>query len=507
MSKVFKKLTAVLLCLAVVFTPLLAVSAEYSEAKYTQDCPYVYVHGFMGSTIYVDKDDPSSDCAWPPPTEKILDAVKEALPSLGKLLLTRDYDKFSDEFMPIAKELLSDVMLGPDGNINNKSGIIWEYPAKEKINSQSNVDFRYDWRLDPIEIAAQLNDFIDYVLEASGCSQVVLEGHSLGGVILNTYSRIYGNSKIKTYIFNTTAVYGETYNGELMTGKMRLDADGLTCYLDAIFDYNEKEELLDGIFKILNASGITDMACRLGNKVLDNLFERAATDVVVPLFGGWLTIWAMIPDEYIGQAKDFVFNEVYKNDPTDRSGLIEKINNFDEKVRPYKTDTLNKINEECNFYILSRYGYVSIFITPSWRILSDTVIDTKNTSFGATAANYGSKLPESYIAGKDAKYISPDKTVDASTCMFPEQTWFVRNLAHAEEGVDDIDEMFMTLAYHDGQATVDTFEEYPRFLSYDEDTEVVSPDDYAEPEQLGFFEKIKAMLKSIFEFIKSIFVK
>lgn len=501
-----KKVLAVLIAALIALTPLLTAFAQETEKGYEQDCPYVYVHGFMGSTVYVDASNPDSEAAWPPSTDKILTAVKGCLPALGRLVIDHNYEKFADAAMPLAYECLSDIMLDPSGNIGNKSGIIWEYPESGTINAQSKVSFRYDWRLDPIEIATQLSEFIDYVLEESGCDQVVLEGHSFGGVVLMTYSKLFGNSKVRSYIFNTTAVYGETYNGELMTGNMILDPDGLMAFLDATFDYNEKEKLIDGIFKLLDSVGLVNAVCKLGNRILDKLLMRASADVVVPMFGGWLSIWSMIPDDKIDAAEDFVFNTVYKNDPTDRSGLIEKIDNYNEKIRADKTETLKKINEESNMYVISRYGYASMFISDSWRLASDTVIDVKNNSFGATAADFQTVLPDDYIASKDPKYISPDKTIDASTCLFPEQTWFVRHLTHAVN-VDDLDEMYMYLAYHDGQATVDTFEQYPRFLCYNEDEDTIEPDNFVPEEKVGFFRKIINMIKSFFEYIVSIFKK
>lgn len=505
-KSLFAKVIAILMSLAIVFSPVISAFAQDLEAGYEQDCPYIYVHGFMGSTIYCDASNPNSDVAWPPATDKILGAVEEALPSIGKLLFDGDYDKFCDTLLPLAKELLSDVMLSPNGEIENKSGIIWEYPEKETITPESTVNFIYDWRLDPCEIAKQLDKYIDYVLEASGCDKVVLEGHSLGGVILNTYSTLYGNSKIKTYIFNTTAVFGETYTGELMTGQICLEPDALVQYLDAVMDYNEKEKLLDGIFKLLNDFGIMDFACKLGNTLLENIFERTAKEILLPMFGGWLSIWAMVPNEMFDDAESYAFNYVYKDDPTDRSILRAKINNFNEKVRAHKTETLNTINEECNLYVVSRCGYASIFLTPSYNNLSDTVIDTKYSSFGATCSQYGSTLSAEYLAERNEKYISPDKTVDASTCLFPDQTWFVRGLLHAEEGVDDMAKMFKALAYYDGQATIDTFEQYPQFLRYNKESDTISIDEYVELAKT-FFDKIKEFFNRIFDFIASIFSK
>jgi hypothetical protein len=63
-------------------------------------------------------------------------------------------------------------------------------------------------------------------------------------------------------------------------------------------------------------------------------------------------------------------------------------------------------------------------------MLSDNVIETANSSLGATTAALGQIFSEEYLAGKDMKYISPDKTVDASTCLFPEKTWFIKDLSH-----------------------------------------------------------------------------
>lgn len=503
---IFVKIIAILMCFAIIFTPIMSAYAQNADAEYEQDCPYIYVHGFMASTVYCDASDPNSDVAWPPNTDKILGAVEEALPSISRLLVDGNYDKFCDTLLPIANELLSDVMLSPNGEINNKSGIRWEYPQKEEITSKSTVNFRYDWRLDPCEIAKQLDEFIDYVLEASGSDKVVLEAHSLGGVITNAYSALYGNSKVKTYIFNTTAVYGETYTGELLTGQICLEPDALVQYLDGVMDYNEKEKLLDGIFKLLNDFGIMDFACKLGNSLLENIFERTAKEILLPMFGGWLSVWAMVPNEMFEAAENYAFNYIYKDDTTDRSGLRAKINNFNERVRAHKTETLNTINEECNLYVISRCGYASIFLTPSYNNLSDTVIDTKFSSFGATCAQYGSAFSDEYPSGRNGKYISPDKTVDASTCLFPNQTWFVRGLLHAEEGVDDMAEMFKTLAYHDGQATVETFEQYPQFLQYNKASDTISIDSYVEPAKT-FFDKVKEFFNKIFDFISMIFSK
>ncbi len=468
-----KKFSALTLAFVIALGSVLSLCAY--AAQYSADCPYIFVHGFMGSDIYVDPSDPDSELAWPPSGDRIKEAVKEGLPVIGKFLFTHNWQKFADELIPIVVEMFSPIMLTENGELDNKSGVRWAYPEPDEIKKDSELNFDYDWRRNPIDTAKDLNDFIDYVLECSGSRQVVLECHSYGGVVVTTYARLYGTSKVRSWAFNSTAVYGETYNGELMTGQMRFDDEALTEYLKAAFDYNDNEKLLNALMLVLYKTGITRAACNLVNYMIDNIGMNELAKGILPLFGRWYSIWAMIPDDKIDEAYNYVFNEVYKDDGVDRSNLRAGIDDYNNRIRPYKTETISRINDTSNLYIISRYGYCSLFMTPSWRNAGDNTIDLKYASMGATAADYGETLSEDYIAEVQPGFISPDKTVDASTCAYPEQTWFVRNNLHANNFAS-LEHFIKVLLYYDGQATVDTFEEYPRFLYFDEKTQEIVPD-------------------------------
>ncbi len=442
-------------------------AADTAAPEENAECPYVFIHGFMGSSIYVDPSDENSDLAWPPAAKDIVSTVFKALPYLGLFLITRDYQKFGDKVFPLVDKLFETIELAPDGTVHNKTGVRWEYPSAESIKTMRCIDFVYDWRISPVEVAAQLNDFIDYVLECTGAEQIVAEAHSYGGVILTTYARLYGTSKIKSWVYNSTAVFGEDYTGDLFTGNIVFRDDALTEYLKSAVEYSDSEKFLDFLFDALYKTKITDFLCRFTNRLVEKIGMEKVGRSLVPLFGGWLSIWSMVPDEKAESAYDYVFNYVYKNDPTDRSGLQAKIKEYDKKVRPYKAETLEKINDDANLYVIARYGFYGMFMTDSWVNESDTVIDTKYASFGATAAPHGEKLSDEYLGKADAKYISPQKNIDASTCMFPEQTWFINHLSHSKTDVSLA--VFITkLLRSENQATVDSFEEYPRWLSYDE---------------------------------------
>ncbi len=492
-KKILKVISVVLVAVMCIM-----ISSPVFASEIDRTCPKVYVHGFMAQDVYVDVNDPDSELAWPPSQDKILATVKDAIPLLAKLAVDRNLDKFGADVAVLADALFEDICLDYNGEIANTSGIRFEYPDPESIKTDSTVGFKYDWRLDPMLIASQLNDFINYVLKCSGSKQVVLECHSLGGVITNTYLRLYGNSKIRSVVFNSSAVYGEVYTGELLKGELELNAASLRYFLEYCFDNTGYENTLSLILEMIENAGLLDFVCMFGDVLLEGVYDEVIPSVA-KLFANWPTIWAMIPDEDVEAAKNNVFNNIYAKLGIDASGLEKKIDKFNKDVRPYKTQTLKNTAKTSNVYVISRYGYSAIPLTPSWNSLGDGVIDTKFSSFGATTAAFGEKLDVS-----DSAYISPDKTVDASTCLFPKQTWFIKNLKHSDER-DCLEAFVDTLLYHKGLATVDTFAEYPRYMEYDFENDLLIADkEYAE---ITLSDKRRLALLEIWDAIKPGFLK
>lgn len=499
-----KKMISILICAVILFTAFASTLAE----AYTPSCPYIYVHGFMGKDLYTDKNDKNSEPVWPPSTDKILELVKAHIGDLLKFLVTKNYDELGDAILGPVGELLSTANLDKDGEVPNNSGAYMVYPPANSINAYSELDFNYDWRIDPIVVAGELNDFINYVTESSGCDKVVIECHSFGGIVVNTYSRLYGSDKLRSVCYNTTAIFGEKYTGEMMSGQIVFEGEAISAFIKRIIGENEYKNLINGLIDILDSTGVTGDIAELGNGIVEHLGERAIRGILLPMFGRWLSIWAMIPDEYIDSAMDFVFNRVYKNDGEDYSKLIEKIEAYNTEIRPYKTETLTAQNETINLYVLSRYNYPSVPLTPSWRKMSDAVVDTASSSFGATCAEYGDKFADEYVASrKDGSTVNPDHTICSETCLFPKQTWFIKDMQHAVMN-DDMDKMVKEFLHYDGQATVTTFENYPRFLDFDEVTQTISIDN-GTPETKktaldyikGFFLKILEINRKILDLI------
>lgn len=496
-----KKIISLVLALIMTFSTVgLCV---YATADEKNDYPIIYVHGFMASNIYADKNDASSELYFPIQSEHIIDGVKLAVPALAEFIIKRDWDGFGKAISPVLENIFYGLYNNPDGTTKGKSGNYFKYPTKQEMESSSEIAFEYDWRCDPVDIASELNDFVAYVKQTTEKSKVYLRCHSLGGVIVTSYLSIYGGDNVAGVAFDATAVYGESYTGDLLTGNIEFSSEALLFAIENILKGNDEEYLIDSFLEVFEEAGIFKLVSNLGNDLAQKL-KAYLYESLAALFANWLTIWAMIPDEQVDDAIDFVFTEIYDKNDKDAKNLLNRIENYNRLVRENKTQTLKSLDENAKVVVISRYGYSSLPITPSWNSLSDGTVDTKYNSFGATTSSFGETLSEEYLKGKDMKYISPDKTVDASTCLFPDKTWFIRNIQHAK-GSSDLNTMIHTLLKSENEATVDTYKQYPRFMQYIASDGSIFPDvESVEIPSLpqNFMGRIIKLFKALFNWLK-----
>ena len=499
MQRRIKVVLSCAIAFALVFCAVAPCFAMAAEA--TESVPSIYVPGFMGSTVYADVDDPDQGTVWPPATGDILKTVAESVPALTRYMIDHDGDRLCDEVLPKVNALFEPSELDEDGNPKGNSGAILTYPEPDDVEKDGVYTFSYDWRIDPLQVAGQLNDFINYICESAGTDKVAVECHSYGGVITLSYVTLFGSAKLKNVVFNSTAVFGETFNGGLLSGQMTLSGDAIVKYMRYAFSENDFKVLLNGIFEILGKAGLLDFVCDKGNEMVADLSPRVVPESIAPLFAGWLSIWSMIPNEFIDGAMKYVFEDCYSDGS--HGGVREKVEAFNRTVRPYKTETLTALNEATNLYVIARYGWSSMPLTPYYNNQSDGSIDLKYASFGATCAEYEETLPDEYLAEADPEYISPDKSFDASTCLFPEQTWFVRNLTHSGT-VEGFPELIQTLLHTQEQETVETLAGYSRFMLAEDGVLTADPGPAAKQTIL---DKIKAFFQRFIDFFRNIFKK
>lgn len=461
----------------------------------TETCPIIYIPGIAASTLYHDIDDPSSEVVFPS-----VDEVKKMVTDkIAPALIVYAADKDADKLASVVSDQLNIIFAGwfndPDGSPAGNSGVIVKYPAT--VSKNSTVTFNWDWRGDPFDAAAKLNAFVDYVCQKSGSSKVALATHSLGSVVALTYLNVYGDSKISGIVYDTPVIDGVNYIGQFMLGKFETDGEGLVNAVNGIFSASEDKALAESIMDIFSLAGLTSDVSGLLNSVLDDLAPVIYRDTLVPLFARWPSIWAMTPEEDVEYAMDYVFSKYLTDE--DSSVLKAKIEKYNSEVREDRYEKLLSFDENGRFALITRYGFMSLPISSKWNETGDSVVDTKSSSLGATLAPYGEVLSEHYLSDKASKYISPDKTVDASTCLFPEKTWFIKNLNHADVSVTM--PFYSSLLFGAQEATCDNFT-LSRFSAYDVENDTVTEDN-SEP----VVNKEKSPLEKLFSFLRAFFAK
>ncbi len=137
----------------------------------------------------------------------------------------------------------------------------------------------------------------------------------------------------------------------------------------------------------------------------------------------------MVSSNDLDRAMETVF---YGTQDGEYAGLIEKINNYRSSVLLTFKDTVKEQQSKgIEYSNIVKYGMQSVPVTANADVLSDGLVAVEEGSFGAVAAFTGEKFSDKYINGAvkngKGKFISPDSQIDASTCLAPESTWFIKN--------------------------------------------------------------------------------
>lgn len=465
-----RKILALILALTFVLSAVAVPVSAAAEPTYEQTIPHINIHGFMSGTLYTDKNNPDSDPIWPPQGDGIKDAIFDLLPSLFKYIFTRNTTEHMEDICEAVNGLFGPLMCDSNGNpLLAGSGAYLSRPTKEEVLANPTIEFPYDWRVDPFETAKSLNEFINYLTDDLGFGQVVVECHSNGGTILLTYFSVYGTEKVRSCCFSASAVYGAGFAAELIQGRIHIYGDGLTEFLKSVLCNNEKAKLFNVIINICSKLGIINGLSKFLNNLLTDARDVFYNNSVIPIFGNWLNVWAMVPDDAVNIGKEYMGTYFNLDPQGEYKDFFAKVDNYTDKVRNSRETVLNEINDNCNLYIFSFYDCAGIPITADWSTMSDGVLHSEDTSFGAQFKPYGSS--DTFPAGED---VSPDGKCDASSARFKDQTWFFKDVNHMYK-CDYLNEMAKVLLYSDGQATVDTYEKYPQFLMYDLDAKEICP--------------------------------
>lgn len=500
-----KKLISVILCCIL----MLSVFVPAASAQELRNVPIVFVGG-RGTTLH-DKD---CNQIYPMDFDKkqyILDACKEIFPLLGTAVLTNNYNRYCDAFYEKVAAVYDEVVLPPSGvpEDGSHSPFKWTKQGLAKKVRKENDPYRlndyvfyYDWRVDMWGVAADLNDYINDVIEVTGSPKVNLVGRCMGGNIVSAYLTRYGADKIEKCIFYATTANGTFECGGPFSGQLEVEGDALARYASDILGDDCLNEFIRTTLDLYNEATGMKLPVKMVTFIYNKIYENLVPRLLMSTYASFPSYWEMIDPAHYEAAKAFAFS----GKEIEYADFISQIDNYHYNVMLPLHDTLKTLEEDgLKVYIVAKYGKQMVPITKEADCLGDDTVELTSSSFGATCAKVNSTLSKDYIAAQTEKglerYISPDKQVDASTCLFPDKTWFIKDSKHLDF-IKAIDELMLSILRFDGDMTVKDNASYPQYMVQIESTTI-------EPMTPGNMETDShwnpSLIKAIFSFFTALF--
>ncbi|MCR4615281.1 MAG: alpha/beta hydrolase [Clostridiales bacterium] len=483
-KKAFKAFLAVVVSFAVFSSAGLSVFAAEREVT-----PVVVISGMAAMPLTLDGEN-----VWTPSPDRLFTLVKKILIPTVNLLLKRDFQKFYTDTAKAIEEFLYPLECDDDGNsickvehldfslsadnyseyyedddLTNEMAIVHSYV--DAIGGKNVYFFNYDWRMSPLDHADDLKDFIDNVRAETKSREVCLVACSMGGTVLLSYLEKYTAEGIKNCIFASTAFQGTSVAGELFQRKVSFDKEGLILRINQLGKKGAAQVIIPLITGMLDKLGIMDFAVDLANGLVLDQLNGIYKDLIEVTFGHMPGVWALVADEYYVQAKSVML------DPVKNEKLIEKTDQYHDNIQTKAEEIISGAeNTGCEVYIISQYNRQGLPVSPfSTANNSDFLVDTVYSSGGAVVADLGKTLPSDYKQANTScghNHLSADKVVDASACMRPERTWFIKDMAHIDFPYgSDASELLIWLSTGDDQGfNIFSSEKFPQFMKFNANT-------------------------------------
>lgn len=423
--------------------PLVRISGD-GEALYNKDGKKVLHYRDLLSGKKDDEDDDKSG---------IYQSVANVLlPFLIEGLIFDKWDNYYTNLQKKIGELFGETLLDKNGEASNGTNIsqatlnqVQYDMTHNKADRNGNYGlfdyyYKYDWRLDPMESADKFNEYIKSVKKATGAEKVGIMASCLGSSVTLAYIAKYGTDDICGVGMDAPTSNGAEILSETVSGKFKVDIDAINRFLADCdgFGFFSVSEFINATVDLVSKSGVVDIHKEaFKEKLYYKLVEGVTSALALSTFYTWPNYWSCVAADDYQEAINYVFGPEGSEKRTEYAGLIEKLDNYDKNVRQRLPEIYNQIKADgANLGIIAKYGCQIAPACESRNEIGDQLISVNHASLGATTAKIYGTLSDEYIADRVAegkgKYISPDKQVDASTCQFPDYTWFVKGTTHSD---------------------------------------------------------------------------
>ncbi len=383
------------------------------------------------------------------------------LPTLATLLFQFDLG-FTKAVGKVLEQILAAHKTNPDGTLVNdlrarrttksvaemekedRDMFYRQFPMKKmtaEIGEDKAFYFAYSLMGDAIQTAKELDEYIQVVKEKTGCPQVTLVNVSLGGSVYVAYLDMFKDKGDLDQVINVVAALkGTDAMGDLYERNFSL--------YDRYLYSGLVPDLLEtlGMGSDANTGHLIGVALHLfPRKVLENLLTAAYDYMQENILINNAQLWATVPmNRYPG------LRERYLSDPA-HAELRKKVDAYFGMQKRFDQNTLDavkagvRVDNICGYGL--HFGDVEYFVFGCGKSTPDSngdgILHIGSTSQGATCVPAGTQFPADYKQAKPSKeypdysYIGPNRSVDASTCVLPDNTWFFED-QHHEAGRNDI---------------------------------------------------------------------
>lgn len=462
-----KKLLSVILALTIFCIGVVPCFAAEEECN-CGEAPIIYVAALGSGYVFLDAGTENEKTLFRPETSDILSDFAPLVPAAAELLVDKNYDAFGDVLIDCVNTSFGMLALDNEGKSHERVTSEEFHPDEETPHGlDHSYYFGYDFRLDPVENAQKLKVFIDEVKALTKHDTVRFRASSMGGVVTMSYLKLYGSEDIETIIFQCCPLQGTAVAGELFNGKVEINKDALVNYAsDALpsMDGAVLPGILYTLVQMLDDGGVWLGLVDIADVLVENLKDRVFDEALIPIFGTMPGIWSFVPHEYYESAKTFM-----KLDEATHGVLLDKLDFYHYEVQQSAEEILLEAQASgTTIYNVVGYNVQRTPLVTAYRNTSDGTVDTQYASLGATCSYIDEYLPDDYVQAlyPETNYISPDRKIDASTCILPECTWFIKDMLHSTTH-DGHGEMYKVMFQSDHQMTVHEDSRYPQFMQND----------------------------------------
>ena len=469
-----KKILSVLLSVIMVLGCASVAFADNALVEDVTEYPIIFVPGYASTHFYCIDENGNEKPVWgTDPLGQITsgssgDRASVLAKAAAEFVKTGEADTLAKELGVGFRNVFAEFACGPDGQPITPSYTYVHKPEEtnykylketypdgeyqpelriaedlaEYIGLENIFTFTIDFRLGAVELAGQLREYIDDVLEyynetrGKKIDKVNLYGLSHGGQITGTYLTLYGtDAKVNNAVMLVPALAGATLAYDVFGGGEYFSSEVLIDFLEHGLVV---EEELDIITEAIELGFIQELFKELVKENLGHIRY-------------WSSFWDFMPLSCYEEYKAMHL------DPVANAKLIEQSDFVHYEIMSpdgeyYYSKGFKKAEEAgVKPYILAGYDIQAV---TGMMESSDAIVPVASAT-GATVAPLGKRFADGYKQKVDTGcyQVSPSMTVDASTCYLPERTWFIEKGYHGMTVSDDYwRNLFYKLLLSDGEA-------------------------------------------------------